>query len=154
MKPRRTPSSRTPRVPFTLRPTCWAKRRPTRSSIKSQSAFSCRAEDREEIAGTYLSGSKNVCPASARAARHRSRPGSGVLRRVRPPRTGCVRAHPRGGRPAGGWRCGALEGALSRCRTKCLLKFLSAGLNRSWRGDAVIANHSRSATLTPLPSQN
>ena len=73
-----------------------------------------------------LSGSKNVCPASARAARHRSRPGSRVLRRVRPPRTGCVRAHPRGGRSAGGWRCGALEGALSRCWPKCLLKFLSA----------------------------
>ena len=43
-----------------------------------------------------------------------------------PPRTGYVRAHPRGGRSAGGWRCGALEGALSRCWPKCLLKFLSA----------------------------
>ncbi len=49
-------------------------------------------------------------------------PSCTALRRVRPPRAGRARAQPRGGVSAGGWRCGAPEGALLRCQAE-MLKF-------------------------------
>ena len=53
---------------------------------------------------------------------HRAPLGSGALRRVWSPRAGCAHAQPRGGVSAGGWRCGALEGALLSCQAE-MLKF-------------------------------
>jgi hypothetical protein len=49
-------------------------------------------------------------------------PGSRALRRERLPRAWHARAQPRGGVSAGGWRCGALEGALLSCQAE-MLKF-------------------------------